>query len=340
MKKGLALTLAMLMLFTVFGTALAADAPIKIKLGYMPPELTAEECLETNIAFAFRDYLEEHFPGRFDVQTYPSGQLGTFAEMYAGNSDGSIEIALVNVSAIATVDNSLNIWQIPGSVSNLEQMRALLSSPEALATFDNVSAMTGTTILMGFSAGARHFTNNVREVKTPEDMNGIVFRTMENPLYVKMVESMGGVAVPMSSSEMYSALQNKVIEGQENPIASIINDLTYQVQDYLTLDGHVYSVAFMVTNTAWLNNLEPELQEGIKAAAQAAFESSNAFVDKSESEGRAFLEAQGMQIYEPSAEELTMWHDACYKGSIDYIVEQIGQESVDNFLNIIDGLGK
>ena len=72
--------------------------------------------METTIAYTFRDYLEEHFPGRFEVEIYPSGQLGSFAETYAGNSDGSIEISLVNVAAIATVDNSLNVWQIPGSV--------------------------------------------------------------------------------------------------------------------------------------------------------------------------------------------------------------------------------
>lgn len=266
--------------------------------------------METTIAYTFRDYLEEHFPGRLEVEIYPSGQLGSFAETYAGNSDGSIEISLVNVAAIATVDNSLNVWQIPGSVVSLDHMRALLSSEEAMATFDNVSQQTGTTILMGFSAGARRFTNNVREVKTPADMNGIVLRTMENPLYVKMVEAMGGVAVPMASSEMYSALQSKVIEGQENPIASIISDLTYQVQDYLVLDGHVYSVAFMVTNTAWLSSLDPELQEGIKAAAQAAFEASNDRVDIMEAEGLDFLKEQGMTVYEPTEEEIAEWMTA------------------------------
>lgn len=338
MKKFVALTLVLALAFTLAVLPAGAEEAIKIKFAYMPPELTPEECVETTIAYTFRDYLEEHFPGRFEVEIYPSGQLGSFAETYAGNSDGSIEISLVNVAAIATVDSSLNVWQIPGSVVSLDHMRALLSSEEAMATFDNVSKQTGTTILMGFSAGARHFTNNVREVKTPADMNGIVFRTMENPLYVKMVESMGGVAVPMASSEMYSALQNKVIEGQENPIASIISDLTYQVQDYLVLDGHVYSVAFMVTNTAWLNSLDAELQEGIKAAAQAAFEASNERVDIMEAEGLDFLKEQGMTVYEPTEEEIAQWMDACYNGTYDYVVEQLGQETVDSFMDIVNSL--
>lgn len=340
MKKLVALVLTMLMLVAVFTSmASAASKPIKIKFAYMPPELTPEECVETTIAYTFRDYLEEHFPDRFQVEIYPSGQLGSFAETYAGNSDGSIEISLVNVAAISTVDKNLNVWQIPGSISSLAQIRALLASEEAMATFDNVNKQTGTTILMGFSAGARHFTNNVREVKTPADMNGIVFRTMENPLYVKMVESMGGVAVPMASSEMYSALQNGVIQGQENPISSIIADMTYQVQDYLTLDGHVYSLAFMVCNTAWLNNLDPELQQGVKDAAKAAFVASNERVDALEATGLEFLKTTGgMQVYVPTEEELKAWHDQCYQGAVGYVIEQLGQEKVDEFMNLVNSV--
>lgn len=339
MKKLIAMALCLIMLVSLVSiTACADDKPVKIKFAYVPPELTRDECLETNIAFAFRDYLEENYPGKFDVQTFPAGQLGDFAETYAGCSDGSIEIALVNVSAIATVDPNLNVWQIPGSVGTLAHMRALLTSDKAMATFDKVSEQTGTTILMGFSAGARHFTNNVREVKVPADMNGIVFRTMQNPLYVKMVESIGAVAVPMASSEMYSALQNKVIEGQENPIASIINDLTYQVQKYITLDGHVYSIAFMVTNTAWLNSLDAERQAAIREAAQVAYESSNAYVDKSETDGLEFLRQQGMQVYIPTADELKLWNEACYNGSVDYMTEQIGAEAIEAFMEIVNSV--
>ena len=122
----------MLMLVAVFTSmASAASKPIKIKFAYMPPELTPEECVETTIAYTFRDYLEEHFPDRFQVEIYPSGQLGSFAETYAGNSDGSIEISLVNVAAISTVDKNLNVWQIPGSINSLAQIRALLASEES-----------------------------------------------------------------------------------------------------------------------------------------------------------------------------------------------------------------
>lgn len=333
MKKSLAFIAAIAFAFAV--CASAADA-IKVKVAYMPPELTPEECVETTIAYAFRDYLEKHFPGRFNVELYPAGQLGSYPETFAGVSDGSIEIAQVNVAVMASADKSLNVWQIPGSVTSLKHIRRLLTDPKAMATFDNVCKKTNTTILMGYSAGARHFTNNVRQIKTPADMNGIVMRTMENPLYVKMVESIGGVAVPLASSEMYSALQNKVIEGQENPIASIIADLTYQVQNNLTLDGHVYSIAFFIANTPWLNSLPAELQEAIKAASKVGFEASNYRVDKLEQDGLEFLKKQGMTVYKPTDAELEQWHKACYDGAIGYIEEQLGKETVENFMKIVN----
>lgn len=340
MKKLVALLLATLLLVAACSTmASAASKPIKIKFAYMPPELTPEECVETTIAYTFRDYLETNFPGRFQIELYPAGQLGSYAETYAGASDGSIEIAQVNVTTIATVDQDLNVWQIPGSINSLPHMRAVLSNEDALATLDNVSKQTGTRVLLGYSAGARHFTNFVREIKTPADMNGIVMRVQENQLYVKMVEALGGVATPMASSEMYSALQNHVIEGQENPIASIIADMTYQVQDYLTLDGHVYSVAFIVCNDNWFNGLDAELQEGIMAASKAAFEASNACIDNLEETGLEFLKTTGgMQVYVPTEEELKDWHEQCYNGAIDYVVEQIGQDKVDSFMNIVNSV--
>lgn len=196
----------------------------RMKLSYNSPELTEETSLETKFAQTLKRYLEENAPGRFEIEIYPGAQLGSFSEVFSGVSDGNIETALVNISTLISNDDKLNVWQIPGSIGSNEDCNLLLSSEETLSTFDTVEENMGITVLTSFSAGARHFTNNKREIKVPQDMNGVMFRVMENELYVKMVESMGGIATPMSSSELYSALQNGVVDGQENPTAFIISD--------------------------------------------------------------------------------------------------------------------
>lgn len=317
--------------------ATSAEQPVyKLKIAYNPPELTPETCTETCFSYSLRDYLNEHAPGAFDIELYPAAQLGTFSEMLAGASDGSIEMSIVNIGTLAAVDPNLNVWQIPGTIGSIEECNGLLASEAGNATYDDIEKNMGIEVVVGFTSGPRHFTNNIRELKSPADMKGIVFRVMENNLYVKMVESLGAIATPMSSSELYSALQNKVVEGQENPIASIINDITYEVQEYLTLDGHVYSLPIGVVNTAWFNTLTPELQKVFMDGVEAARKDVIAFIDKQESEGLVFLKEQGMIVYEPTEEELAQWHDAVYNGVIDYVYDQLGTEKVDAFLAMVE----
>lgn len=305
----------------------------RMKLSYNSPELTEETSLETKFAQTLKRYLEENAPGRFEIEIYPGAQLGSFSEVFSGVSDGNIETALVNISTLISNDDKLNVWQIPGSIGSNEDCNLLLSSEETLSTFDTVEENMGITVLTSFSAGARHFTNNKREIKVPQDMNGVMFRVMENELYVKMVESMGGIATPMSSSELYSALQNGVVDGQENPTAFIISDMTYEVQKYMVTDGHVYSISPFVVNSEWYNGLPDELRtvlnEGVEEARNAAI----AFVEKQEVEGIEFLKNNGVSVYEPTEEEMNLWHETVFNGTYDYITELIGKDTVDDFLN-------
>lgn len=309
---------------------------IKLKFSYNSPELTRETCLETEFAQTFKDYLDEKAPGRFDIQIYPAAQLGSFSEVLSGVSDGNIETALVNISTLISNDTQLNLWQIPGSIGSNEECNALLADGEMMKTFETVEDSMGIDVATCFTAGARHFTNNKKEIRVPEDMKGIVFRVMENELYVKMVESLGAIATPMSSSELYSALQNGVVDGQENPTAFIISDLTYEVQKYMVTDGHVYSISPFVVNHQWYESLPGDLKPIFDEAVAEARKSAIQFVDKQEKEGLEFLKNEDIVVYEPTPEELELWHEAVYKGSHDYIVNLIGEEPVNDFIAKIE----
>lgn len=307
----------------------------KMKLSYNSPELTEETSLETKFAQTLKRYLEEHAPGRFQVEIYPGAQLGSFSEVFSGVSDGNIETALVNISTMISNDAKLNVWQIPGAIKSNEECNILLADDAATETFDEVENNMGITVVTSFTAGARHFTNNKREVKVPADMNGIVFRVMENELYVKMVESMGAIATPMSSSELYSALQNGVVDGQENPTTFIISDMTYEVQKYMVTNGHVYSISPFVVNTEWYESLPEDLKAVFDDAVEEARNAAIEFVDKEETAGIEFLKENGMTVYEPTEAELEQWHQAVFDGSYDYITNLIGKETVDSFMEKI-----
>ena len=147
---------------------------------------------------------------------------------------------------------------------------------------------------------------------------------------------MGGIATPMSSSELYSALQNGVVDGQENPTACIISDLTYEVQKYMVTDGHVYSISPFLVNHQGFESLPEDLKPVFLEAGEAAREAAIAFVDRQEEEGLQFLKDEGIAVYEPTEEELALWHDAVYDGTYEHIVDLIGKETVDSFIAEIE----
>ena len=116
------------------------------------------------------------------------------------------------------------------------------------------------TILSVWESGYRHMTNNTRPILAPGDIAGIKFRTNENSMKVKMYEAVGGSAVIMAFSDVYTGLQNKTIDGQENPLANIYTSSLQDVQTYLSLTGHMYDAAPLAVNTAWFENLPEEYQ--------------------------------------------------------------------------------
>ena len=118
--------------------------------------------------------------------------------------------------------------------------------------------------------GIRHLTNNVRPVKSPADMKGLKVRVMNNKVYVEMIKALGASPTPMAFSELYSALQQGTVDGQENPSAHIFTKRFYEVQKYASLTGHAYAPEpVLISMTAW-KKLTPAQQEIIQSAANEA----------------------------------------------------------------------
>ena len=156
------------------------------------------------------------------------------------------------------------------------------------------------TILSVWESGYRHMTNNTRPILAPADIAGIKFRTNENSMKVKMYEAVGGSAVIMAFSDVYTGLQNKTIDGQENPLANIYTSSLQDVQTYLSLTGHMYDAAPLAVNAAWFETLPEEYQTILFEEADHARE-----VDLRENDESKYLELlkeAGMEINEVDKE--------------------------------------
>jgi len=158
--------------------------------------------------------------------------------------------------------------------------------------------------------GPRCTTNNVRPIYSPADLAGLKIRVMSSPVFLSMYETLGANPTPMSFSELYTGMQQNVVDGQENPPTLIYASGFHQVQKYLTLDDHVHNFLPILTNEAWLNSLSAEDQEILKQCA-ADMVTNQRSLELADNETIVdTLAASGMEVNELTAEQYQAFVDA------------------------------
>jgi len=213
----------------------------------------------------FKELLEARFPGRVEVRIFGSAQLGEDKEMLEGLRLGTLEMHVPS-SVLHSVEPLFGLFDLPFLIEDRGQVERIAEGPlgeklkEALADDD--------LVLLGlWENGFRMITNNVRPVTTPEDLRGIRLRTPKDPERMKMFAAFGASPTSMSFGEVFSALKQGVIDGQENPLSQIVPGRFYEVQRYLSLSKHVYSPAYPVMSRAYFEGLDEHLRLAILESA-------------------------------------------------------------------------
>lgn len=258
-----------------------------------------EEHQSTIMAQYFKEELEKLYNGNVNVTIYPNGSLGGEREAAEGVKLGTIQMTVV------TSDGTLPAWvpdtqilSIPYLFENKEQAYKLLDG--TISDYLNPKFEEQGFKHLGFGElGFRHFTNNIKEIKSASDMKGMSIRVQEAPIWFALMESVGASAVPVSFNELYTALQQGMVDGEENPIASIYTSKFNEVQKYLTLDGHTYAAVSMVMNKKFYDGLPEDLQKAIDQAAKNAVPRQRKAVDEKEGQYLQSLKDAGMVVTEP-----------------------------------------
>ncbi len=199
--------------------------------------------------------------GSIDIRVYPGGQLGKGErEFLEGMQMGTIDLAVTATGPVSGFSQSMMVLDLPFLFRDYPHVDAVLDGPVGRKLLDNLeeARLKGLSFLEN---GFRNFTNSVRPLLKPEDFRGLKFRTMENPVHLVSVRELGAQAVPMSWGEVYTSLQTKVIDGQENPVAIIHSYKLNEVQKYLSLTGHFYSPAPLTMSLRRFKDLNPEWQQ-------------------------------------------------------------------------------
>jgi tripartite ATP-independent transporter DctP family solute receptor len=244
----------------------------------------------------FAEIANERLGDRAEVQVFGSSQLGSDREMMQKLRLNQQTFSLPS-SIMSSVAAEFGVFEMPYIIQDRAHIRAV--ADEMLDdVFNPAAAREGYHILAIWENGFRHITNNVRPINTPADLSGIKLRIPGGEWRAKMFQSYGANPTPMSFSDVFTALQTGVIDGQENPYTQITSAKFQEVQEYLSVTGHVYTPAFVVVDANHFARLDPEVQQILTEAAQETRAFVHETAERLEGELLDVIKAAGVEVNE------------------------------------------
>lgn len=202
----------------------------------------------------------------YEVEVFGSSQLGNDSELLQKLKLGQVHFSIPS-SIMSSVADAFGVFEMPYIIQSREHMMAV--EEEILDDVLQPAVQAeGYRILGIWENGFRHITNNVRPIETPADLEGVKLRTPRGEWRVKMFQTYGANPTPMAFSEVFTALQTGVIDGQENPYAQIASAKFHEVQDYLSITGHVYTPAYLLTGERTFSGMPEDVQQILVDAAK------------------------------------------------------------------------
>ena len=281
--------------------SLAALAPVataqtytaKIGIGHPPGQsfVVASE--------RFKDMVEKRTNGRLKVQIFHSSQLGGEREMQEMVALGTLEMS---VSGIVVVYEPLfALLEAPFLYRDREHIKKVYASPVVEELSKGLLAK-GIRVVGFYENGFRNITNSKRPINSPADVKGLKIRTPENLAQIETFKALGAIATPMAYSELYNALAQGVVDGQENPLQNIWTGKMFEVQKYLAMTGHIYNSAYIIANDKFWTGLPADVR---KIAEESLTEASHWQMDYVADLDKKLLEelkGKGMQVTTPDRE--------------------------------------
>jgi tripartite ATP-independent transporter DctP family solute receptor len=319
---------------------LAALALAALTTAFVTEGVHAQTALKMNISVAqnshygvaidtFAREVEKRTNGRYKVQNFYAGALGAERESIEGVQLGTLDLTMTSTGPVPNFVPEVAIFDIPFLFRDYAHARAVLDGPigqEMLVKFD----AKGIKALAWGENGFRHMTNNKHPVSAPDDLKGLKMRTMENPIHIQAYRQFGILPTPMAFTEVFTALQQGTVDGQENPLSVITAAKLDQVQKYLSLTGHVYSPAVILMSKPQWDKLSAEDKQAFADAAKEAVKANRARIDEDERRAVGDLRAKGMAVVDTL--DKTKFQAALTPVYSDFS-KRFGQENIDKIKN-------
>jgi len=293
MQKKL-LTMIIFSLFISLIVAPAGYSKTILKLGTS----TQPTHIYNQAADYFAKIVADKTGGEIEVQVFPAAQLGSERDMVEGLQLGSLEMTLTSTGPMGGFVPQVKLFNLPFLFKDRESCYRVLDGEIGTQISDRF-VKVGLRSLGWFENGFRNITNSKRPVNSPDDMKGVKIRVMEDDVFILTMKAMGASPLPMAFGELYTALEQKTVDAQENPLAVIHSSRFFEVQKYLAITGHFYSPAVLLISEMTWKKLSPEHQKIVADAATKARDYERGLSLKADQELEAACKKEGMIISHP-----------------------------------------
>ncbi|WP_416136200.1 TRAP transporter substrate-binding protein [Aquabacterium sp. A7-Y] len=300
-------------LCAVLGVALAAAGaqaqaqdfkPRLIRFGYG----LNEQSNQGRAVKLFAQEVEKTSGGKMKVRAIGAAALGSDVQMQQALIGGAQEMMVGSTATLVGITKEMAIWDTPFLFNNTREADAVLDGPVGQKVMDKLQEK-GLVGLVYWENGFRNLTNNKQPVAKLEDLNGIKLRVMQNNVFLDSFKTLGANAVPLPFSELFTALETKAVDGQENPYNTILSSKFYEVQKYLTVTNHVYSPWIVLVSKKYWDGLSAAEKNVLLAAARKSRDFERKDTREEAAKALAELKAKGMQVNDLSPAEASRMRD-------------------------------
>ncbi|WP_058910938.1 TRAP transporter substrate-binding protein [Entomohabitans teleogrylli] len=254
-------------------------------------------------AKVFVDEIAKHTDNKIKIKIFPNGTLGGEQQVASAMQGGTIEISMMSPAQIVGTVPEFIVLDFPFSFKNEAQADAVLDGPFGQKLMDYMPGK-GWVGLAYMEQGYRSISNNKRAIHKIEDVKGLKIRTILNPLYVDMLNALGANAVPMPMPELYTALETRTVDGQENPETSVDANKFYEVQKYFSGTRHIYNPQMLMVSKKLWDKLSADEKKIFQDAAIVARDAQRKSARDMTEISRKNLIANGMELNELAPEEI------------------------------------
>lgn len=325
-KKILLVSLVLVFCLYLLAGCTPEEKPIVIRLG----GTVTDEHPGTQRDYKFKELFEAATDGAYEVQVYTNCALGSPLEMIEAVKLGNLEITGTGSMVLASFTDKLTFMDIPFLFPNGDVAEAFCDGDVAQGLYDRIAEETGIRCVGPLYIGAMTLMNNVRPIRTPDDLKGIKFRVQETPMYLKYFETMGGSPMPMALSEVFTAAQQGTIDGLTTQNAVFYSSKFHEVIEHISDVDPYCSVAFNYVSETWLKSLPDDIRTIFYECAKEACEYVRPLMRENIDEVDEKLETLCTITHLTDEERAAFVSSADFM--IDFFKETVGDPHLDEYL--------